>query len=140
MLEKWLLYSLLSLLLWGIWGVLVKYVSETLSWQQLYFYSGLATVAIVLAIAVLGTRLVTSTRPLYAALALLAGVFGATGYIAMIKALESGGKASVVVPLTSLYPAVTVLLAWGLLREELTPSKVLGIALALAAIYLFSRP
>jgi len=44
------------------------------------------------------------------------------------------------VPLTSLYPAVTVILAWLLLGERINPSKATGIILALIAIYLFSRP
>ncbi len=138
--EKWLAYSLASLILWGAWGILVKYVSETLNWRQLYFYSGLATITLVLLIALTASHDVLSVGPRNAVLAVLAGVFGATGYVAMIKALEAGGKASIVVPLTSLYPAVTVILAWLLLGERITPSKATGIILALIAIYLFSRP
>jgi len=139
-LEKWLLFSVASLILWGVWGVLLKYVSEGLPWRSLYFFSGLATVAIVTVIGLVWRGDLFSASPRQALLAFLAGLFGATGYIAMIKALETGGSASVVVPLTSLYPAVTVVLARILLGEEITLSKALGVVLALLAIYLFSKP
>ncbi|MHC5080458.1 MAG: EamA family transporter [Planctomycetota bacterium] len=48
------------------------------------------------------------------------------------------GKASVVVPLTALYPVVTLVLVFVFLREPLTAKQGVGIALALAAMVLFS--
>ena len=52
--------------------------------------------------------------------------------------VNAGGKASSVVPLTALYPLVTILLAVTLLRERLNPLQVGGMALSLVAIYLFN--
>ncbi len=137
---KWLFYSLLALVLWGVWGAVLKYASRGLSWQQLYFFSGLATTTIVILLGLSNAKRLVGTSLYYALLGIVAGFFGTLGYIAMIKALEAGGRASVVVPLTSLYPAITVVLAWAVLKEQLTPSRVLGILFALLAIYLFSRP
>jgi transporter family protein len=138
--ERWLIYSILSLLIWGAWGAVLKEASRGLSWRQLYFYSGLATVTAVATVGLMFHGEVAVTPRLQALLALLAGTFGTLGYIFMVKALEAGGKASVVVPLTSLYPAVTVILAYLALGERISPSRALGVALAIAAIYLLSRP
>ena len=138
--ERWLAYSLLSLLLWGFWGVVLKQASRGLSWRQIYFYSGLATVTAVSTVAALYRGEVASTPRLGSLLAFAAGVFGTLGYIFMVKALAAGGEAAIVVPLTSLYPAVTVVLARLVLGETITPTKAAGIALAIAAIYLLSRP
>ena len=136
---KWFFYSLLALILWGAWGVVLKYASRGLSWQQLYFFSGLATITIVILLVLSNAKILSDASLHYALLGVTAGFFGTLGYIALMKALESGGKASVVVPLTSLYPAVTVVLAWAILREQLTPSRILGVFFALLAIYFFSR-
>jgi transporter family protein len=138
--ERWLIYSILSLLIWGAWGAVLKEASRGISWRQLYFFSGLATVAAVSTVGLTFHSEVFSTPRLQASLSLLAGTFGTLGYIFMIKALEAGGKASIVVPLTSLYPAVTVVLAYLLLGEHISFSKALGVVLAMAAIYLLSRP
>ncbi len=43
--------------------------------------------------------------------------------------------ASIAVPMTALYPALTAILAFIFLREQLTAVKVLGISLSAAALY-----
>jgi transporter family protein len=49
-----------------------------------------------------------------------------------------GGKAPIVVPLTALYPIVTVLLSFLVLSERISPIKAVGVVLALVAILLLS--
>jgi transporter family protein len=49
-----------------------------------------------------------------------------------------GGKASVVSPVTALFPMVTVLLALIFLHERLGKVQWAGLALAFVAIYLLS--
>ena len=71
-------------------------------------------------------------------MATLTGVLGGSGNVALYKALQIGGEGSVVVPLTGMYPLVTVVLARVLLKERLNRIQTLGIGLALVAIYLFS--
>lgn len=136
---KWLFYSLIALLSWGLWGVVLKYASRWLSWQQLYVFSSMATLTMATLILLTAGKRITSVNPYYALLAFVAGFAGAVGYVSMVRALESGGEASVVIPLTSLYPAVTVVLAWLLLGEKLTVSKILGLILVLVAAYLLSK-
>ena len=63
---------------------------------------------------------------------------GGAGNIAFFHALVMGGKASIVGPVTALFPLVTVILAVTLLHERIGTAQKIGLALALAAIYLLS--
>ncbi len=69
--------------------------------------------------------------------ALLAGCLDATGTFFFIRADQTGRLDSAVV-LTSLYPAITVLLARVLLKEHFTRWKAVGIAAALVAVPLIA--
>ncbi len=66
------------------------------------------------------------------------GIAMAVALLFFLKALARG-PALVVVPLTALYPAVTVVLSWIFLRETLTLRHLAGLALALAAVWLLSK-
>lgn len=69
--------------------------------------------------------------------AFAAGFLGCAGNVVYYEILK-GEKATTVVPLTALYPLVTVLLAVPLLKEKLNRVQIGGIILALIAIYLFN--
>jgi transporter family protein len=64
--------------------------------------------------------------------ALVVGVLGSAGAIAFFLALQHG-RASLVVPLSALYPAITILLSFFFLGERPTPLQGLGIVLAMIA-------
>ncbi|MEB3861349.1 MAG: DMT family transporter [Desulfurococcales archaeon] len=136
--EKWLLYSMATLLLWGFWGVLLKKASSSLEWYQVYVYANTAIVLFVLLIALIHRDEVTRIQGAPALIAFLSGVTGTLGYIFLVKSLEAGGRASVVIPLTSLYPLLTALLSVYLLGESVAPKKWVGILLAVVAIILLS--
>lgn len=70
--------------------------------------------------------------------AILSGVLNALGAWALLAAMYRGGKASIVSPLTALYPLVVVLVAPILLRESITLLQGLGVACALIAVVLLS--
>ncbi|SDF38019.1 Uncharacterized membrane protein [Lentzea fradiae] len=65
------------------------------------------------------------------------GLTGAGGQLLLFKALTIG-PAYVIFPIVALSPAITVLMAFGLLRERLGALSWAGVVLALAAIVLFS--
>jgi len=67
---------------------------------------------------------------------LLTGVLGMAGNMTFYEALGQGGKAAVVVPLTTLYPMVTLALAALFLGETIGARQWAGIALALLAIFM----
>jgi transporter family protein len=70
--------------------------------------------------------------------AFLTGILGGVGNLAFFQALVKGGKASVVAPVTALFPMVTVLLALVFLKERLGRVQWAGLGLAFAAIYLLT--
>jgi drug/metabolite transporter (DMT)-like permease len=75
-------------------------------------------------------------QPVYPAgfaLALLAGCLDVSGTVMFVRASQSGRLDTAVV-LTSLYPAITVLLARMILKERFTAWKTVGMVAALAAV------
>jgi len=67
----------------------------------------------------------------------LMGVFAALGLLAFFAAMKSG-TASLVGPVTSLYPALTVALALIVLKEKVGKAQILGLILAIASIVILS--
>lgn len=72
-----------------------------------------------------------------AAYGILNGVFTGFGLLAYDAAM-SKGKASIVGPLTAMFPLVTVALAAIVLRERINRVQAGGVVLALAAIFLLA--
>ncbi len=137
MIGKWLAASLATLVLWGLWGVVLKKASEELEWYQVYVYSNLSIIIVISLLTIIYNKNLI-VPPSRANLAIIAGLFGTLGYIFLILSLRLGGKASIVIPLTGLYPAVTAALSYVILSESLSAKKVAGIILALIAIILIS--
>lgn len=133
--EEWVLLSLLCLVSWGAWGVVLKSAHASSNWLQVYFTSSLTSFALALTVFALSRGTLSAGKGLY--LAALAGLLGGAGYFFFVKALETG-KASVVIPLTALYPAVTVAMAAALLKERPSPYQAVGIVLAVVASVLLS--
>jgi len=134
---NWLGFSLLSLGLWGVWGFLGKVASQHLPSQAIYL------LAVSGHLVVVGYLLATGLGPVLwqtggVAAALGAGIAMALGLFCFFQALALG-PAAVVVPLTALYPAVTVVLSRLFLQEAFTLRHLAGLALALAAVWLLSE-
>ncbi len=135
---RWLAFSLLTILCWGAWGAVSKVASDGVdaNTNQIFFTLGLLPL---MAFLVRSPKLRGGTqRGTGIAWAFLTGILGGTGNIAFFRALAVGGKASIVVPVTALFPLVTVVLAVVFLRERLGRVQKVGLLLALVAIYLLS--
>ena len=131
----WQLLALATVMLWGLWGVLIKLASASLDWQQVYIWTSLASPLAALTVYIVHQpRIAVSEASL---LALTAGVMGALGYISFVTAVKVG-KASLVVPLTALYPAVTVVASRVILGERMSPLQLVGIILAIVSAVLIS--
>jgi transporter family protein len=135
---RWLGYSLLTIVCWGAWGAVSKVASNGVDadTNQIFFTLGLLPLMVL----VLRSARLRAGKPGRAGIgwAFLTGILGGTGNIAFFRALVVGGNASIVVPVTALFPLVTVVLAVGFLRERIGRAQQLGLLLAFVAIYLLS--
>jgi drug/metabolite transporter (DMT)-like permease len=134
---RWLIWTLLTLLSWGIWAVLIKLIDGKL-WEahsQAISTLGIVPILVVLALTKEGTQV--GNRRHGIALAFGSGVLSCLGNIACYQAI-SHAKAATVVPLTALSPLVTVLLAIPLLKERVNWIQWVGIGVAVTAVFLFS--
>ena len=134
--RRWLLFALAAAFCWGLWGVIAKLISDDVS---PYMNHLLFTMGMMCTLPFVIKKCKASTFTKMGLLwGLISGLFAVVGNIAVYKAFTSGGQASVVIPVTNLYPLVTIILALVLLKEKLNVINVLGIFLALPAILLLS--
>jgi transporter family protein len=134
--KNWYWFSLAAMACWGAWGIFGKLASAQINAKLLVLVS-ISTSFLLLWILFLSTGFEVERNARGLGYAVLAGVAGSIGSIFFYLALRQG-KASVVVPLTALYPLITVALSVLFLKEELSAVKILGIVLALAASILLS--
>jgi uncharacterized membrane protein len=134
----WLLFALVTLIFWGTTGVTQKLSTNAISTELSFLWFVLAFLPIALVIALV-VPLDWHLKTRVYCLAIVGGALNGLGALTSFKALESGGKASIVVPLCYLYPLVTIFLALILLHEKITRTEIAGIVLALAAAILLSR-
>jgi drug/metabolite transporter (DMT)-like permease len=134
---RWLIWALVAVFSWGIWAFVSKLLGEALTAAQSQALSTLGLLPIFALLAFSG-KLAGAANRRGAAWALAAGILGCLGNLAYYHALNLGGKAVTVAPLTALYPLVTVALAVLLLKEKLNRIQLVGISLSLVAIYLFN--
>ncbi len=134
---NWLGFSLLALGLWGVWGFLGKVAAQHLPSPMIYLLAISGHLAVVAYLLGRGIGVV-AWEPWGMGAALGSGLAMAVGLLFFYEALGRG-PAAVVVPLTALYPAVTVVLSRVFLQEALTLRHVTGLALALVAGWLLSK-
>jgi bacterial/archaeal transporter family protein len=143
-LPLWLFWSLATIVLWGTWGLVSKIASAGVDAyaNQLLYTAGILPLLAFAAWTVWKRRGVAGERRegrrIGVFWAFLTGILGGVGNLAFFQALVKGGNASVVAPVTALFPVVTVLLALIFLKERLGGVQWLGLALAFVAIYLLS--
>jgi transporter family protein len=133
----WLAFAVLALVLWGITGVTQKLSTNRISSARSFLWfcwAMLALSAVVLVVA----RPSFGLPAAVAGAAIAGGALNGLGAWTSFRALESGGKASIVISLISLYPLLTVLLAVLLLGERLTWVQMAGAVVAIAAAILLS--
>jgi len=133
----WLGYAIFALVVWGISGVTQKLSTNRISSERSFLWFCWAMVALSAAVMVvarphwgLGTLVVVCW--------VAGGALNGLGAWTSFRALESGGKASIVISLISLFPLLTVVLAVVFLHERLTWMQTAGAVVAIAAAILLS--
>ena len=133
------LFFVLILLSWGLWGFFGKYALKFINPVSLILFETIG--AIIAQLVILAFLFYSKYKfdgnTTGITFAMLTAIFGVIGTILFFFTL-SKTKASVLVPLTALYPIVTVLLSFILLKEKVTLLQGIGIALAVAAGVLLS--
>jgi bacterial/archaeal transporter family protein len=135
-LPRWFAYSVLSFCWWGVFGFLSKIGSTRVQPEQMLLLFTLGMLPPVLAACFYGGVRIETDR-LGVICGVLIGLLGGLGELAYFEALRVG-KASVVGPLTSLFPLLTVLLAILFLKERIGAVQSVGVLLALVSIFVLS--
>lgn len=136
-LPAWLWFAAIALVFWGITGVTQKLATNRISSELSFIWFAYAMIAIAATLAIF-VPLHWHVRPLIFWAAVVGGTLNGLGALTSFAALESGGKASVVISLISLYPLVTVALAVTFLHERLTWAQAVGVGVAVVAAILLS--
>jgi transporter family protein len=132
------LLCMVAVISWGLWGSLARLAGEQVNQQVVIFYTILAqNIVLLIYLLMTGQLARLQGNPTGITLASISGVLSGVGLVCFYLALKSG-KSSIVIPLTSIYPIVTVLFGLVVLHEQLSFTKILGIALAIAAVVLIS--
>lgn len=135
--RPWLLFALVTMVFWGVWGALIE-IPEKAGFPATLGYSVWALTMIPCAIAALAFinwKLEYDARSIF--LGSIVGLLGAGGQLILFQALRDG-PAYIVFPIISLSPVITIFLSASFLRETTTRKHWIGIVLALFAILLLS--
>ena len=135
--KPWILYTLITTLLWGVWGAFIE-IPEKAGFPATLGYCVWALTMIPCAIVALkigNWELDRDKKSVFTGS--MAGILGAVGQLVLFKALETG-PAYMVFPIISLFPVVTVFLSAVFLKEQTSKKQWWGIGMALVAILCLS--
>jgi transporter family protein len=130
----WVWYALGSAVLFAGWGFLSKIALRTSSPIQTMLVYGLMTVLVAGIALAVGSK-TGSWGVGSLAVAAASALCGSTALVLFYAAVDQG-KVTIVIPITSVYPAGVALLALIFLGERLSPLQLLGMILALAGVAL----
>jgi transporter family protein len=132
----WVLPILAYIVILGATGVTTRLALRTIEWQQMVLWLPIAYVVFSIGfVAFGGVSFPTGAGSAWAA---LTAVCAAAALILFFYALTKG-DVSVVVPVSSAYPVVTLIGSAIFLSESITPPKVIGTALVIAGVIVISR-
>lgn len=134
---SWLAWAILSIAFWGTWGAISKVALARARWTRVvlvYYVGSLAILTIVMLARSSGADW-PDRGILYG---LLTGAAGVVGLVSLYRALDLA-KASVIIPLTGMFPIVTAILSLIFLDESVSALQAVGIACAGIAVLLISR-
>jgi len=134
--NTWFWYALITVVSWGAVGLLQKLGTNRISSRSVlvWLFVGFAVLVPFLPFAQLW-----GLSPYLLFIGVLSGFLNALGSWFLFLSMESGAKASVAVPLTGLFPLITVLLGVTILRERPTVLEWIGVCCALLGGILLSR-
>lgn len=135
--RKWLFYSIITTLFWGVWGAFSEMPAKA-GFPATLVYCVWALTMIpcsIYALKVINWKLEHDKRSII--LGTIVGLTGAGGQLILFQALRLG-PAYLIFPLISLYPIITIVLSVAFLKERTTKKSAFAIGLSLIAIFLLS--
>jgi uncharacterized membrane protein len=131
----WVLPTLLYIVFLGASGVTTKLALRTITWEQMVLWVPIVYVGASLVLLATGTRFPLGVGGGWAA---VTAVCVASALILFFIALTHGDAATVV-PVSSVYPLITLAGAALFLSEKITLIRGLGTALVVAGVVLLAR-
>ena len=132
----WILLSLATMLLWGLYGFFAKIAARSLRDVDAAIYQAVGVV-LVAGVAAFFTRFQAGGKANGIIYAVISGMCTALASFFFFGAITRG-RTAVVVSMTALYPLITLGLSVLFLHETLTPKNLVGVGLAVVAIVLLS--
>lgn len=135
--KLWLVYILITVLTWGIWGAFSGYqIQHGIPDTVVYIAWALSMLpCAVVALVINRGKLMHDWRSV--GLGCAVGFLGAGGQLVLFKALTLG-PSYIIYPFISMSPVIVITLAAIFLKEKANRWQIAGIAVALAAILLLS--
>ena len=132
--ESWVPWSLLALVSWGFWGLFPKLSTNYIDPKSALVFEALAGALVgIVGLSLMGFKPESNPKGvLFAGLTGLTALLGAWFYVNA----ASRGKISLVVTVTALYPAITLLLSFVVLKEPIEMKQWIGVLFAIISIAL----
>lgn len=134
--DTWLVLAVCSLMLWGLWGFFQKLATNYMGPKSVYIFAA-SSIFMVVLFTLFSLDFRPELHPKGILYSILAGLTGSVGGLFFVHSVNRG-KASVVITMTALYPVVTILLSFLILKEGITLKQGFGIVLALISMVLLS--
>lgn len=134
--RMWLVFAILAALCWGVWGILAKFISSDIS---PYANHLLFTIGMLFTIPFVIKKCKWSELNTKGIIwGIVAGILAIVGNLAVYQSFATGGLAAVVIPLTNLYPLITIGIAMVVLKEKMHWLNGVGIVVVIPAIIMLS--
>ncbi|WP_318346918.1 DMT family transporter [Aquipluma nitroreducens] len=134
--KRWLVYAILAAASWGIWGILTKFISGDINPFATHF---MFTVGALFTLPlVLRNCKIKEANVKGISLGIGASILAVIGNVSIYQSFNMGGQAAVIIPLTNLYPLITIVIALLIFKEKLNWINGLGIFIVIPAILLLS--
>ena len=134
--KYWIIPAFGTVMLWGLWGFIPKLTIRYINPRSALIYEVLGGIIVAIIILFL-MKFRLSTHPKGIALALTTGVLGFTGALCFLYAVVKG-PVTLVVAVSALYPAISIILAMIFLQEPISLKQGIGVAMALCSIGLIT--
>jgi len=127
-------YAFIALIGWGFWAIGSKLLTRYFNTLSTTFWISFWSIVFLTLFMVFRKNLMFNKYVLYS---IPVGLVSLVAIICFYKALKIG-PSSVVLPLTNLYVVLPVIFGFVVLKEPVTPVRIIGIVLAILAAVLLS--